>query len=571
MNAPVALFVYSRPDHTRRTVEALQKNHGSANTDLIIFSDGARTLDKKNAVQKVREYIHTISGFRSVTIYCHETNLGLAKSIIEGVSKVLQSYDRIVVVEDDLETSPYFLGFMNAALNRYADNERVISVHGYVLPTEDTLPETFFLRGADCWGWGTWRDKWSNFNPNGQFLLDELKRQGLVRSFDFNGAYKYAAMLEGQIKGLNDSWAVRWYASAYLANKLTLYPGRSLVRNIGIDGSGTHSTGSDALRTQLSMTPILLGDIPIEESTSARQKIEWFLRWKRSPRRRFISYFMIRNIKNKFRDIVKDWLPPSVVRKLRTVTGKKRRVTFEGPFSSWDEACLASSGYDDQKILDKVIAATLRVKRCEVAFERDSVLFTDIQYSWPVTAGLMRAAAMNEGKLTVLDFGGSLGSSYFQNRKFLKGLKKVRWCVIEQPHFVKAGRSHFENEELAFYDTIEEFLLDEQPNVILVSSVLQYLPNPYSVINSLLTIGAETILLDQTMFSMSGREQIFIQNVPKLIYEARYPVQFLCEEKLVQSILQSGYQQLERFPSLDFESLNGKAKLFGHIYVRSEN
>jgi hypothetical protein len=279
MNAPIVLFVYSRPDHVRQTVESLLKNPEAAASDLIVFSDAARSADKQDAVQAVREYVSGIEDFRSLTIHCRPQNFGLAKSIIEGVTQVLSDHERIIVLEDDMVTSPHFLTYMNEALDRYADDERVISIHGYVYPVEQVLPEAFFLPGADCWGWATWRRGWRLFNPDGQALLDELKRSDMSKAFDFNGAYGYSKMLEGQIKGTNDSWAVRWYASAFLAGKLTLYPGRSLVHNIGNDSSGTHCGEGSSHDAELSTTRIDLSAVDdVLPSASGRAAFEAFFR-----------------------------------------------------------------------------------------------------------------------------------------------------------------------------------------------------------------------------------------------------------------------------------------------------
>jgi hypothetical protein len=276
-NAPIALFVYSRPDHTRATIEALVANELAASSDLIIYADAPRSPDKEVAVKDVREFIETISGFKSVTLHHRTHNYGLANSIIQGVTEVLRSHDRIIVLEDDMVTSPYFLTYMNEALERFALEDQVISIHGYVYPVKSALPEAFFLRGADCWGWATWRRGWALFNPNGQDLLDELKRRQLLNAFDFNDSYGYSEMLRGQIEGLNDSWAVRWYASAFLADKLTLYPGRTLVHNIGNDGSGTHSGDSGRLYdVNLSKTPIDLSKIEVSPSEIGYASFEAF-------------------------------------------------------------------------------------------------------------------------------------------------------------------------------------------------------------------------------------------------------------------------------------------------------
>lgn len=280
--APIALFVYNRPVHTRQTLVALQKNVLAQDSDLIVFSDAPKSESQAAAVREVRRYIHQIAGFKSVTIVERETNFGLAHSIINGVTTIVNKYGRIIVLEDDMVTSPYFLTYMNEALEKFADDDRVVSIHGYAYPVAQPLPEAFFLPGADCWGWATWQRGWACFNGDGQFLLDELKRRKLIRSFDFNGAYPFSEMLEGQIKGANDSWAVRWYAAAFLAGKLTLYPGRSLVHNIGNDNSGTHCGESASLDAELSKTPISLNAIKLEPSQEGRQAFIRFFRQRQT-------------------------------------------------------------------------------------------------------------------------------------------------------------------------------------------------------------------------------------------------------------------------------------------------
>jgi hypothetical protein len=263
-------------------VEALLRNPGVNEHDLILYSDAERTPDKAQAVTAVREYLQTITGFRSVTIHLRPHNFGLAKSIIAGVTEVLSHYERIIVLEDDMITSPHFLSYVNEALDRFADDERVISVHGYVYPVQHALPEAFFLRGADCWGWATWRRGWALFNPDGQALLNELKRRDLIKAFDFNGAYAYSHMLKSQIKGTNDSWAIRWYASAFVADKLTLYPGRSLVNNIGNDSSGTHCDSNSTHDAVLSSTPINFAGVEVEHSKLGFLAFERFFQLSKS-------------------------------------------------------------------------------------------------------------------------------------------------------------------------------------------------------------------------------------------------------------------------------------------------
>jgi hypothetical protein len=279
--APVALFAYNRLHHTRKTIDGLRRNDLAAGTDLYIYCDGPRNPAAVSAVREVREFVRTVDGFRSVSVIERDANLGLAKSIISGVTQVCALHGRIIVVEDDLQTSPYFLRYMNAALDMYADVARVGSVHGYWYPVDQPCPETFFLRGASCWGWATWSRSWSLFEPDGQKLLAALEERRLTRRFDLDGSIRYTQMLRNQIAGANDSWAIRWHATMFLADRLQLSSGTSLVRNIGFDGSGTHCVETDAYAVPLADRPINLRPIPVEESAEARNALIQYYRQSR--------------------------------------------------------------------------------------------------------------------------------------------------------------------------------------------------------------------------------------------------------------------------------------------------
>jgi len=189
---------------------------------------------------------------------------------------VLGSHGRVVVVEDDLLLSPHFLRYMNDGLALYAGNERVASIHGYRYPCTDPLPETFFLRGADCWGWATWSRAWQHFEPDGTALLARLRERRLTRAFDLDASFPYTRMLEDQVAGRNDSWAIRWHASCFLKELLTLYPGRTLVENIGNDSTGTHSARTEVFSAAPTDAPVEVRTIAIEESSEGRAAFRRF-------------------------------------------------------------------------------------------------------------------------------------------------------------------------------------------------------------------------------------------------------------------------------------------------------
>jgi putative methyltransferase (TIGR04325 family) len=242
--------------------------------------------------------------------------------------------------------------------------------------------------------------------------------------------------------------------------------------------------------------------------------------------------------------LAKDWLPPAVLRALVSRPG----IRFTGDFSSWPEAAACATGYDSELILERVLAATLKVKNGDAAYERDSVLFERTEYVWPVTTALMWAAARNHGELHVLDFGGSLGSSYFQNRALLAPLHAVSWGIIEQPAFVRAGRKHVEDDRLRFWESIDDCLAQRKPNVILLSSVLQYLENAYETLRQLAAARASVIVLDRTPFADDGVERIAIQEVPPSIYPASYPMRVLSTAAVLDA-LGPAYRSVATFTS----------------------
>ena len=283
VHAPVALFAYARQDHLRLTVESLLQNPECISTPLYVFCDGPRSDAVKEQTDAVRAYVDTFQGFASVTRIYRDTNRGLAQSIISGVGEVVARHGCVIVMEDDLVVSPHFLAYMNQGLQLYQHEPRVASIHGYSYPVVEPLPETFFLRGADCWGWATWARAWKYFEPDGQKLLTALRKQKLTRAFDLGGAYPYTRMLVNQIKGKNNSWAVRWHASCFLANMLTLYPGKSLVNNIGMDGSGTHCSPTNAFTHMLGTAPIHLSRIGLQENPAAVRAFAKFLSRQSAP------------------------------------------------------------------------------------------------------------------------------------------------------------------------------------------------------------------------------------------------------------------------------------------------
>ncbi|BDA79193.1 hypothetical protein LPTSP3_g21230 [Leptospira kobayashii] len=563
--APIALFVYKRPDHLAQVIESLLKNEEAGKTDLYIFSDGPKNHLEKEAVQSVRDSIKGISGFASVRIKLHEVNQGLAQSIISGVTDVTREHGRVIVLEDDIVVGKYFLHYMNTALEKYFHKEDVASIHGYNLPIADKgLPESFFLRGADCWGWATWKRSWDLFETDGTKLLNRLESESLTGLFDLDGSHPYTQMLRDQIAGKNKSWAIRWHASMFLAKKFTLHPTASLVQNIGLDSSGTHC-GEDAyLSPYISHKKILSYPDLIEENNEIRNLIIEFHKNPTGMDSNQVRFVFFRKglefLKHQVRRVL-NFIKRNLA-KDRMQTDKQKEW-YRGDYVSWKDAVADCSGYTAPNILEKVKNSLLKVKNGEAVYERDSILFDEVQYSFPLLVCLLYVASASNNRLKLIDFGGSLGSSFFQNRKYLNHITDLSWSIVEQKHFVACGNEFFKDQHLSFFETISESKDIKNPNVILLSSVLPYLEDPYRMIEEILTFDFDFIIMDRTPFLFDDTsDKLLIQIVPPEIYEAEIPIWFINYKKFI-SLMNRKYVLHSSFDSMeeDFpKNLNIKNK-----------
>ncbi|HJC94516.1 MAG TPA: glycosyltransferase [Candidatus Phocaeicola excrementigallinarum] len=291
MYAPILLFVYNRPEHTRRVIESLKANAEAADSELFIYADQARSETDIQQVSEVRRLIRSTDGFKQVTVIEREKNWGLARNVIDGVTTQVNAHGRVIVLEDDLVVAPHFLRFMNDALEMYKNEEKVGHIQACDFTKDPSLPDTFLIRWTGSWGWATWERAWKHFNPDGKELLSRLEERHLTRYFDFNGNYPFTRMLRRQIAGKNNSWAIRWNASLFLDGILSLNVGKSLVQNTGFDGSGTNCGGGGLYASDLWMNPLPVSPIsPVEENKEARKVFERYYRrtncfWAKAIRR----------------------------------------------------------------------------------------------------------------------------------------------------------------------------------------------------------------------------------------------------------------------------------------------
>jgi len=284
---PIVLFVYNRPWHTRQTVEALRKNELAGQSDLIIYSDGPKTDADKSAVGEVRQYIHGLSGFKNIIIRERNKNFGLADSIISGVTEVVKKYGRVIVLEDDLVTSPYFLRYMNDALKRYENNENVMQVAAYMFPNNLTAAsDAFFMPFVTTWGWGTWKRAWDRLDVSKQGFEALKQNRALRRAFDLNGAYDFFRLYENKYKGKNNSWGILWYSTIFFNKGIVLFPVQTLAYHIGYDNSGTNCNATEIPQQRLSAKPVvnLPAEAAVDEVVYDAFLKDFRLYWKRVRR-----------------------------------------------------------------------------------------------------------------------------------------------------------------------------------------------------------------------------------------------------------------------------------------------
>jgi hypothetical protein len=282
--APIVLFVYSRLEHTKQTIEALQKNTLAKESDIFIYSDAPKNKNAQEKVKQVREFIDKVDGFKNITIIKQEANKGLASSIISGVSHIVKKFGKVIVVEDDLVTSPYFLSFMNDALNFYENKKKVWHISGWSYPTKFcTKEQMYFYRTMDCWGWATWADRWSYFEKNTSKLVKNFSKRD-IKKFNLDGYNNiWIQVLMNKYKQI-DTWAIYWCANIFEKKGMCVNPVQSFVRNIGFDGGGEHCSDPD-YKDNLVLNQIekIVFSEDIKEDKNIIEQIKSYYKSKKKP------------------------------------------------------------------------------------------------------------------------------------------------------------------------------------------------------------------------------------------------------------------------------------------------
>jgi len=274
--APIALFLFNRPEHTKKTLKALKKNIGIKQTKIYVFCDGPRKDFLKEDNRKINiiyHYIERIDWCKELIIEKKDINFGLANNIILGISKVLEKHESIIVLEDDLVSSKGFVNYMNTCLLLYKEEEKVMHISGYFPPISNKLDDTFFYNSASCWGWGTWKRAWNKLLTNPNEIKTKLEEEGLIEQFNVHPNSGFLHDLDENISGNLKTWAIKWHASVILSKGLCLHPKKTLIRNIGMDNSGVHCNNNWKLHHQKITKRIKVVKIALKENPNIKRII----------------------------------------------------------------------------------------------------------------------------------------------------------------------------------------------------------------------------------------------------------------------------------------------------------
>lgn len=289
MLAPIVLFVYNRPHHTKEVIDSLLKNPLSKQSELFIFSDFQKKPSDEAKVNECREYIQNIAsthpdGFKKINITLRDRNFGLADSIIDGISKVINEYEKVIVLEDDIVVSEVFLDYMNTSLDRYETQQKVWAISAWNYPIEqDGLGDSFFWRIPHCWGWATWKNRWQYYKRDIKWIEKNFTKED-INTISLDGCSPYWEHFVANQKGIIKTWAIFNYLISHKHNALTLMPSLSYIKQIGFDNSGTNCNDDDSLNSKTINTkfPIKFPD-KIEESSLALLRIQNFHRSQKKP------------------------------------------------------------------------------------------------------------------------------------------------------------------------------------------------------------------------------------------------------------------------------------------------
>ena len=484
--APIVFFVYNRPFHTIQSLKYLKLNKLYKKTDLIVFIDGPKNdIQDKIKVSLVQDIIHNIKGFKSKKIIFRKKNFGLSKNFISGISSVLKKYEKVIVLEDDNLVSRYFLDYVNSGLEIYKNDKNICAINGYSYPVNKKgISNYFFVKGADTWGWGTWRRAWDEIIWDPQKLLERIKNKNILK--------KKVDLLKNKINKKNDSYTIMYDLSMQLKNRYSLVPKISYSINSGFDGSGRHAkTKTNMYNSVLNQKKIPINKSKVIVSKLYQDRINLFYREK------FKQNFI--NIKIKLIEFTKK------------ILGKKLEKSIKKNFFNIDEFFFKKN--KEAKFIDYFnLNNNYKNENYLIEFLKKNFLYTfhdgkikSINESnYYILKKLKLLLNKNEKKLNIVEFGGGIGQKYLEFVKLFNE-KEINWSIVEP----KKKKNLLPNKKNYFFNFNEHTikLPHNKTNILIISSYLQYLKDPYEFIRKICRLSKVDYLIIDNIPLTKEQEQ----------------------------------------------------------------
>jgi len=509
---PVVLFAYERPEHLTKTLTCMREN---AVPLILAYSDGPKHSANQAGVAQVRAILQSID-WAEVHITERPHNYGLGRNVLSGVTAVAAAHELFIVWEDDLIAAPGTYTWMTAALRHYQSDPRVMSVsawtHPRVTPT-DINGQAYFDGRADCWVWGGYARSWRGMDQTASAKINALAQRNIAAD-----AYGVDLPTMARREEKDNVWAVRWLYHHLQKDGLCLRPPWSLTEHIGLDEKATHASadqGWQNLPLRSAPQPSAWPEIMENPACQAR----WV-----SAMRKATAGGILARLKRGLDKLI----PTAVSTPIRQ---RFFRVRWEGDYDSWTAAQNDSTGYGNGAIVRRVVEAARSVRDGKMRYDRDGVAFAEEPPRWFAQAAFAALARPLERRINILDFGGALGSHFFQHRSLKPSPFGWNWAVVEQSHLTAIGREEFQTSELRFFDSPSAASEPHSPDVVLLGGVLPYLPNPFEVLAGLLEQKPRMVILERTSFVINGGSRLTVQHVPRSIYAASYPCWYLDRAK----------------------------------------
>tara|TARA_Y100000590_G_scaffold431437_1_gene546215 strand:- start:6630 stop:8291 length:1662 start_codon:yes stop_codon:yes gene_type:complete len=489
--SPIVFFGYNRPYHTLKSLNSIKENKLSSKTNIYIFIDGPKNKSDRYKVNAVGEVVKNFKGFKKKKIILRKKNYGLSKNFISGITQILKKHESVIVVEDDNLLSKHFLEYINKGLNMYKKDKSICAINGYSYPVnKNGLSDYFLVKGADTWGWATWKDSWNEIIWDPKKLIKKIKYKNIIK--------KKRDLLLDKINGKNDSYTIMFDLSMYIKNKYCLVPKKSYSTNIGLDGTGRHVKNKISIYgDELNKSKPKLNMKKISYSEIYNNRLKEF--YRKNINLNFKSEMKIKAIQ-----LVNKIIGEKLKNKIKIFLYQNDKIDF-----------IANNKIKHKNYLNRISYIKKNFNLLKIAKKNFFVTLRDGKLKNINEANLnillkIRMLSMRY-KLNVIEIGGGVGQRYYEYIKLFGKKNSFKWFIVEQNSYFEYLKKYNSN-SLKFTNNLENTLFkSDKPCLIIFSTSLQYMDNPYSVISKITKLKNVSYLLIENVPFTAKNDQKLIQ------------------------------------------------------------